>query len=298
MEALDKKQRAVEEWLECLPEAAGAVYYKAGSQADGERRLLILLMEEEGSSRSLQIPEEETQLIQVPLTIDRLKAAPYRYEDRDLIHWLRHGEVLKDSGLHLRHLREELDSFPRALQEKLVLIEFCCFYRHYLRSKRELEEQCLLDSYENLLQAIHHWGRLSAAEQGIYPDRMIWEQVRAVNIGVFKLYEELTSSSESLLKRIQLVLLASEFCVVSKLSICSAHLLRLLESREEPWSLQELESELGGVNLSVELGVLLAQLEKKEQIYEVVVPFDEQLEVMERKFFRSLPACRKQAVKP
>ncbi|WP_438434742.1 hypothetical protein [Gorillibacterium sp. sgz500922] len=298
MKAMDLRRHAVQLWLKRLPQSAGAVYYEAGQQADGERRLLVLFMNEEGSSRSLHVPEEEWQLIQLPVTLDRLRRAPFRYEERDLVHWLRHGEVLRDPEGQLQALRDELDECSEALQGKLILTEFCRFYRHYLKSKRELEDNCLLDSYEDLLQAIHHWGRLSVVEAGMYPERMIWEQVRAVNIGVFKLYEELTSSSESLLKRIQLVLLASDFCVVSKLSNCCSYLFQILEGREEPWSLQELENELGGAGLSAELSVLLAQLEKKAQIREVFIPFDEQLTVMERRFFRSLGANRREAVKP
>ncbi|WP_058301565.1 hypothetical protein [Gorillibacterium timonense] len=298
MKGLEFKQQTVDEWLMATPAIKGAVLYEDDSLANGERGLLILFSEEESAIRCLQFPEEMGKLVQVRLSLDRLKAAPYRYEDRSLVHWLRKGIILTDPEEHLSELRRQLDECTGLLQEKLVLTEFCLFYRHYLRSKRELENQCLLDSFENLLQAIHHWGRLAVVEQGHYPERMIWDQVRVENVGVFKLYEELTSSSESLLKRIQLVLLASDFCVVSKTTACCSHLLRLLESREEPWGLQELERELGGAEIAVELGMLLSQLEVKALIREVLIPFDDELAVMERKFFRSLDKNRRQFVKP
>lgn len=299
MKGMEIKRQSVADWLAGIPAVAGAVLFEDDSKADGERRLLILISEEEqGSSHCLQFPVDAGQLVQIRLSRERLQAAPLHYEDRDLVHWLRKGEILLDPEQQIHELHHRLDSCSGPFQEKLVLAEFCRFYRHYLLSKRELDNQCLLDSFENLLQAIHHWGRLSVVEQGHYPERMIWEQVRTANVGVFKLYEELTSSSESLLKRIQLVLLASEFCVVSKMAGCCSLLLRLLESREEPWGLQELERELGGAEIVDELAVLLSQLEKKALIREVLIPYDEELAVMERKFFRSLDAVRERAMKP
>ncbi|MEO3945722.1 hypothetical protein [Gorillibacterium sp. CAU 1737] len=288
MKGLKFKRRTVEEWLLGTPAIEGAVLYEDDSLTDGERRMLILFTEEETSYHCLRLPEEMGNLVQVQLSLDRLKAAPFRYEDRDLVHWLRKGELLKDSCQTVSEWRGQLDACAGLMKDKLLLTEFCRFYRHYLRSKQELEQQQLLDSFENLLQALHHWARLAVVEEGHYPDRSVWEQVRKENVGVFKLYEELTASAESLLKRIQLVLLASDFCVVSKLSGSSAYLLKLLESRDEPWGLQELDTELGGAGLTDELVLLLNQLEKKALIKEVLTPFDEELAVMERKFFRSL----------
>lgn len=204
--------------------------------------------------------------------------------DRDFIHWITEGEILADDNGYLKHFQARIRQFPAELNEKKRLIEFSRFTRYCQRAKIDIQENRLLDAYENVLKSLHHWARLAIIEQGIYPRLHLWAQVRHINLGIYKLYEELTESPESLLKRVQLVMLACDFCISSKLLESSRCLLRLLDNGEGVLGLDEIEEKLGLSGIPVNLSLLINQLVKKELIREVVVPVDECLSMMTLKY--------------
>jgi len=93
--------------------------------------------------------------------------------------------------------------------------------------------------------------------------------MKKYNPGIYKLYEELTTSMESLEKRVQLVLLACEFHVMSKMKSCCRLLLDIIESREEPWSVGELMARPELKPLRLDLSLLLRKLVTRGLIREV-----------------------------
>ena len=96
--------------------------------------------------------------------------------------------------------------------------------------------------------------------------------MRRFNPGIYKLYEELTISPESLTKRVQLVLLACEFSVMSKMKSCCELLFSILGSREEPWSVVELQQHPLLLDLHLDdLSLLLQNLVKRGYIDEVAI---------------------------
>lgn len=113
-------------------------------------------------------------------------------------------------------MRHRILEFPADLREHKLLVEFSLFLRKYLQSKEYILDEHLLDAYNNILEALHHWARIVIIEDGYHPEITVWRQIRAINPGVYKLYEELTMSKETLKQRVQLVLLACEFSVMSK----------------------------------------------------------------------------------
>jgi hypothetical protein len=205
-------------------------------------------------------------------------------DNRNIIHWLLRGEILLDQNTYLEGLRHRMLEFPVDLREHKLLIEFSIFLRKYLRSKEYILDEHLLDAYNNILEALHHWARIVIIEEGYHPEITVWRQIRTINPGVYKLYEELTMSKETIKQRVQLVLLACEFSVMSKMERCCKALVRIMEQREQPWGSDELLRHPDLVEIKVELPLLLNKLVKKSLIKEVAIPIDDEFSELELKY--------------
>ncbi|WP_372008481.1 hypothetical protein NBRC13296_23250 [Paenibacillus chitinolyticus] len=179
-----------------------------------------------------------------------------------------------DRQLYLEDSRERTPSLPEELRDRQLLSEFSLFLNKYLKSKSYILEEHLLDAYQNVLEALQHWARIVIIEEGETVQEAVWNQVRSINSGVYKLYEELTTSKETLKQRIQLVLLACEFSVMSKMERCCKPLIQCLDSRPEPWSADELLEQPEIQILGNNLHQLLNKLVKKTLVKEVAVPAD------------------------
>ncbi|MFC0213580.1 nucleotidyltransferase-like protein [Paenibacillus chartarius] len=200
-------------------------------------------------------------------------------DSRNLIQWLLKGEILLDRDTYLEALRHKVLEFPFELRGHKLMVEFSRFLRTYLQSKEYLLDEHLLDAYNNILEALQHWARIVIIEEGHHPEITVWRQIRSLNPGVYKLYEELTTSRETVKQRVQLVLLACEFSVMSKMERCCVPLLHILESREEPWSAAELQRLPALRDISADLPLLLNKLVKKSLIREVAMTNDVELEL-------------------
>ncbi|WP_261304492.1 nucleotidyltransferase-like protein [Paenibacillus andongensis] len=195
--------------------------------------------------------------------------------NRNILHWLLKGEILLDQNTYLEGLRHRILEFPGDLREHKLLVEFSHFLRKYLQSKEYILDEHLLDAYNNILEALHHWARIVIIEDGYHPEITVWRQIRAINPGVYKLYEELTMSKETLKQRVQLVLLACEFSVMSKMERCCKAFIQILRENEQPLSTDELQQHSQLVELRSELPLLLNKLVKKGLIKEVAFLIDE-----------------------
>ncbi|WP_339257376.1 nucleotidyltransferase-like protein [Paenibacillus sp. FSL R5-0713] len=169
-----------------------------------------------------------------------LKSSIVTGNHNNLTECLIEGEIIWEEDSALSDLRQELSAFGTELREQKLLHEFTSFLRMYVEAKRHIQEGHVVDAYYNALEALGNWARIVLIEQGIYPDHAVWTHVQNLDRALWKLYQELTVSSETLEQRVELVLLACEFSVMSKMSECSELLLRVLRSRKEPWSINEL----------------------------------------------------------
>lgn len=204
--------------------------------------------------------------------------------NRNILHWLLKGEILLDQNTYLEGLRHRILEFPGDLREHKLLVEFSLFLRKYLQSKEYILDEHLLDAYNNILEALHHWARIVIIEDGYHPEITVWRQIRAINPGVYKLYEELTMSKETLKQRVQLVLLACEFSVMSKMERCCEAFIQILRENEQPLSTDELQQHYQLVELRAELPLLLNKLVKKGLIKEVAVLIDEENSEIELRY--------------
>ncbi|GIQ71000.1 hypothetical protein DUZ99_01455 [Xylanibacillus composti] len=215
---------------------------------------------------------------------DGLESWVLNGENRNIIQWILQGELIVDQNGYLGSMRQALSSFPMELREKKMLIEFTHFLRRYMQSKEYLANGEVFDAYSNILEALHHWARIVIIQNGAHPEVTVWNQVHQINPGVYKLYEELLFSAETLEQRVKLVQLAAEFSVLTKMRECCAFLLRVISSRQEPWSASELKEHVELGELHIDLSLVLRKLTKRSVIKEVMESTDGDLSIMEVKY--------------
>lgn len=195
-------------------------------------------------------------------------------KNRRIIQWILSAEIIIDKHAYIEQLRQRLMRYPQAMREQKLFIEFCDFLRRYLQSKQYVEQGQTLDAYSNVLGALHHWARICIIESGQHPELLVWKQLKQINLGVYKLYEELTQSLESLEQRVRLVLLACEFNVISKMEQCCKFLLDIIKSRQTPWGAEELQDHPTLKKLDVDLALALNKLQLKSLVQQVPVPVE------------------------
>jgi hypothetical protein len=205
-------------------------------------------------------------------------------ENRNIVYWILQGEILMDHNTYLEGLRHRLLEFPDLLKEQKLLMEFSLFLSKFVQSKEYLAAEHFLDAYSNILEALQHWARIAIIEDGFHPELTVWRQVRLINPGIYKLYEELTLSSETLRQRVELVILACEFSVMSKMKSCCRLLLRIVNNREDAWRVDELQSHDNLQHIPINVSLLLKKLVNKSLLREVAVSLDDSVSELELRY--------------
>lgn len=232
--------------------------------------VVLMLHEEQEKERIIThtiAGERRTQSVHVGLSA--LERAVMAGDNNELLTSLMAGEVIWDPQGILGEMRRQIIQFQDPLKERVLFMEFARFLQMYVKSKRYLEAGYTMDAYNCVLIALYHWARIEVSEAGYFPKPAVWEQVKSLNTSVHKLYEELTVSTETLDQRVELILLACEFALMSKMSDCCAMLLGILGSRNESWSIKELLQHSGLSPLGAELPLVLRKLVSRSLIREI-----------------------------
>jgi hypothetical protein len=164
--------------------------------------------------------------------------------------------------------------FSGKFRTRKLLAEYTSLLRKYLECKKLLQNEHDMDAYRYCLEALHHWSRIAVIEEGLTPEVSVLRQVKGINPGIYKLYEELTMSKESVRQRVKLVLLACEFAVMSKMEACCMPLIDLIRSRPEPLCVEDLMDEEELRDVRGDLPLLLDKLAGRSFIRKVFVPGD------------------------
>jgi len=271
MNRFDIEKLAEEEGVISLLLIANPFSYQ--SRLDGLDRLVLMVKDSVGEDKEIEHWMWGDARVQVRrVSREQLASWIVSSSNRGSAYWLIHGDILLDREGYLADLRCRLMDWSPLIKEQKLLSEFSRFVRGYLQAKQDLKDGQVLDAYSNVLACLHYWAHIALVEEGMHPELTVWEQMRRVNPGIYKLFEELTSSSETLEQRVQLVLLACEFSIMNKMESCCALLIRLIESREEPWTPSELMQHPNVSGLSLELSVLLYKLVNRGCIREIARP--------------------------
>lgn len=192
-------------------------------------------------------------------------------ENRTIMPWLLRGDIWLDRGDYLGQLQKRANEFPPLMREQKILVAFSLFLRTYLQAKQDLVAGNVLDAYSNILSALHHWAHIVLTEEGVHPELTVWRQMKQYNPGIYKLYEELTVSPETLEQRVQLVLLGCEFSVMSKMKGWCRLLMQVMQEREDAWRVAELANQPLLQHLPMDLALILRKLSKRSYIREVAL---------------------------
>jgi hypothetical protein len=193
------------------------------------------------------------------VTETRLKEWLLLGTNRKIFEWLQDAKVLFDRNEYVANLKTELREFPFYGRKVKIGLEFSKLVRRYVDGKGLFEKKQFLDAYNHVVHSLHHLARLAVIENGLHPELTVWHQVKQIEPEIFKLYEELVNSEESIEKRLELLFLASEFMIHSRTNIGSEHLLLILNSKEY-WTFNEIMNEEELIPYSVDLAVLLEYL--------------------------------------
>ncbi|MED0673446.1 nucleotidyltransferase-like protein [Aneurinibacillus aneurinilyticus] len=190
---------------------------------------------------------------------------------RRFVQWTLQGAVLYDRNNYIKQVRDRFFTYPSAFHSRNICVEFTRFLRHYLEAREHVSQGQIFDAYNSMFYALHHWARLAVIEAGKVPETVVWQQVSEIDYSIFKLYEELITTDDPLVKRIELLLLASEFSVISKMGECSAFLLNIMRTKEGAWSVDELLHHPKFYGVQFDLILLLEKLSKRSLLREVFV---------------------------
>ena len=182
--------------------------------------------------------------------------------NRKIFEWIHEAKILFDRNEYVANLKIELREFPFNGRKIKMGLEFAKLIRRYVDGKALFEGKQFLDAYNHVVHSLHHLARLAVIENGLHPELTVWHQVKQIEPEIFKLYEELVNSEETLEKRLELLFLASEFMIHSRTNIGAAHLMDVL-SRKEYWLFNEIMNEIELIPYSVDLSVLLEYLNEK-----------------------------------
>jgi hypothetical protein len=192
--------------------------------------------------------------------------------NRKVIDWVLNGKVLFDRNEYVHALRKRLLEFPQEIRQLKMGIEFAKLIRRYTDGKVFFETKQLLDAYNHIVHALHHLARLAVIEQGFYPEVTVWNQVKQIDPQIYKLYEELIESEETLDKRLELLFLASEFLIHSRIASGTAHLLKVLGEKKEAWTIGEITEHPDLKVYSIDIVIMLEYLVERNVLLIEEVP--------------------------
>ena len=185
--------------------------------------------------------------------------------NRKIFEWLYEAKIIFDRNEYVANLKMELRDFPFTGRKIKMGLEFAKLIRRYVDGKALFEGHQFLDAYNYVVHSLHHLARLAVLENGLHPELTVWNQVKQIEPEIFKLYEELVYSEETLEKRLELLFLASEFMIHSRTTIGTNHFLEIL-SRKEVWQFNEIMNEEELTPYSVDLAVLLEYMIEKHLV--------------------------------
>lgn len=221
--------------------------------------LLIIVKDSDTPIYSKHYSYGEAKMVMHIITEERLRKWIFIGSNRRLVDWLFHGKIMFDRNEFLFKLRSEMQEFPFFGRKLKTGIQFAKLIRRYQEGKELFEDGHYLDAYNHVVASLHHLGRLSIIDSGHYPEVTVWAQVKRNDPAIYKLYEELILSNESLEKRLELLFLAGEFLINSRTNDGAQHILEMMLTQPS-WTIQELHDQAELSYYSTDLEVFVEYL--------------------------------------
>ncbi|SIS48623.1 nucleotidyltransferase-like protein [Salimicrobium flavidum] len=184
----------------------------------------------EDQSAALHVVEES--LLQHWITTSTFRRA---------VEWVTDGATIFEKNDYLTALKKELKDFPEKQRSKKKVIEFAKLIRSYSESRDLFESKQYLDAFSRMVRCLHYLARLSIIEKGFHPEVTVWNQVKRMDPEIYKLYQELIESGESVAKRVELMVLALDHSINERAENNMEHFFSVMKEKEESWTFGELK---------------------------------------------------------
>jgi len=180
------------------------------------------------------------------------------------------GYLLFDKAGRLRRSLDKSNSWRDEYLKLKMMADFSILLKKYYMSQYYYKAHQLLDAYHQLLDSVIYWARMVIYDNGQVPKDNVLDQVYNIDIGIYKLYEELTTTREPLIKQIELMQLVYLHQVLSKTRYYVDPLLRIFEKADKPLAFSDIKKRLRFSNASIELHILLDEMVKKNYIRRIL----------------------------
>ncbi|WP_085993152.1 nucleotidyltransferase-like protein [Oceanobacillus senegalensis] len=189
---------------------------------------------------------------------------------RRAVEWIINGKIVFDRNEYINNLKEELRAFPTQKRNLRKAIEFGKLVKSYNEAKELFSSGNYKDANSKILYSLHYLARLAVIEKGFYPEVTVWNQVKNIDLEIYKLYEEFIESREEIKKRIELMILAMDYVINNRAAVSAEHFLEIMRTRDEPWSYAELKNVSEIEPYTLDLSAIISYLEEKEFILSVL----------------------------
>ena len=178
--------------------------------------LLVITENDEPSLFMKHYTYKEMKAALVTVSIKQVREWLLLGSNRRFIEWMHQGKILFDRNENVARIKQEIEEFPFYGRKLKKGLEFAKLIHRYTDGRAFYDAGQYMDAYNYIVHSLHHLARLAIIESGFYPEVTVWEQVKHIEPQIYKLYEELITSEESLQKRLELLILAIEFLIYSK----------------------------------------------------------------------------------
>lgn len=202
---------------------------------------------------------------------------------RKVVDWIYYGKVYFDRNEFVETLKKELQETPCFQRKVKMGLELSKLVRAYMEGKTFFEQGNYLDAFYHVVNSLEYLARLAVVEKGFYPEVTVWSQVKKIDPSIYKLYEELIMSNESIEKRLELLFLASEFFLHNRTMEGSQHILEVMGQKEK-WEIQEIHEHEELKLYSTELEVYIEYLVGKGFI--TVVQSESKNELIYHRYYK------------
>ncbi|KKE78709.1 nucleotidyltransferase-like protein [Oceanobacillus caeni] len=189
---------------------------------------------------------------------------------RRAVEWVINGRVVYDRNEYISDLKRKLRDFPLQQRNLRKAIEFGKLVKSYNEAKALFTSKNYKDAHSKVFYSLHYLARLAVVEKGYYPEVTVWNQVKNIDLEIYKLYEEFIDSREEMEKKIQLMILAMDYVINHRAAASAEHLLNIMRTKGEPWSYAELKTNPFVEPYKLDLSAIISYLEEKEIILPVL----------------------------
>ena len=227
--------------------------------------LLVVQEQNEGLLvKQYQVEKEKAAIYSI--TMDTLVESLTFSTNKKVFEWIHYGKIIYDRNETLTRLKDQFMAYPQNRRELKMNIEYAKLIKRYKNGKALFEQENYLDAYNSVIHSLHHLARLAIIEKGFHPEVTVWKQVKDIDGQILKLYEELVFSTENLKERLELLFLASDFLIYSKLKTCMKHFFDILSQRD-CWSATDIYAHQEVQPYAIDLDTLLEYLIEKKVLH-------------------------------